>query len=164
MHQREADGTLTARPPAPPRVPDVFSGGGGLYSTLADYQKFLLVFLNDGAGIIAPETVAEMSRNQIGALRAGAIPSANSALFTGADIAPGMDSKWGLGFLIHPEKGRFGRNAGSLSWLGLPNTYFWIDPVARLVGIMLMQILPSGDPAAVKTFYGFEAAVYAALR
>ena len=161
VHRRQPDGTLAAPPPTLPPATEIFSGGGGLYSTLADYQKFLRVFLSGGAGILSAHSLAEMSRNQIGSLRAGFIPSNNPAFFLGADAAPGMDSKWGLGFLIYPAKGRFGRNAGSLGWAGAANTYFWIDPVVNRAAVILMQILPSGDTGALKTLCGFEAAVYA---
>lgn len=164
LHQRLPDGGLMAAPVARVSRPEFFSGGGGLYSTLADYQKFLRIFLNDGAGIIGPGSLAEMTRNQIGGLRAGYIPSANPELITGADMNPGQESKWGLGFLIYPERGMFGRNAGSLGWAGLANTYFWIDPAAELAAVIMMQTLPSGDPGAIKTLCGFEAAIYAAAR
>jgi len=163
-HQRQADGSLTPVPPSTPRVPEFYSGGGGLFSTLTDYLKFLRVFLNDGAGLISPASLQEMTRNQIGALRAGVIPSANPAVMRDSDMNPGQDSKWGLGFLIFPQKGMFGRNAGSLAWAGLPNTYFWIDPAVNRAAVILMQILPSGDPAAVQTLCAFESAVYAAPR
>jgi len=162
IHQRLADGTLAPAPITPVGRGEFLSGGGGLYSTLADYQKFLRMFLSGGAGIISPATIAEMSRNQIGALRAGYIPSANPELMTGADMNPGQESKWGLGFLIYPEKGMFGRNAGSIGWAGLANTYFWIDPVLNQAAVILMQTLPSGDSGAIKTLCGFEAAIYAA--
>jgi CubicO group peptidase (beta-lactamase class C family) len=164
LHQRLRDGGLVPVPPALVVRPEFFSGGGGLNSTLADYTKFVRMFLNGGGGIIAPETVADMSRNQIGDLRAGVIPSANPAVIAETDFYPGMDSKWGLGFLLNPERGRFGRAAGSLTWAGLPNTYFWIDRASGIAAVLLMQTLPSGDPASVKTLCGFEAAVYAAKR
>ncbi len=162
VHQRRADGSLVAQPPAPLAVPEVFSGGGGLFSTLRDYQKFMRVFLNQGAGIVVPETVTNMSRNHIGGLRAGYLPSANPALFVGRDVNPGQHSQWGLGFLIYPEKGRFGRNAGSFGWAGMASTYFWVDPVVNQAAVIMMQILPSGDTGAMKTLFGFEKAVYAA--
>ncbi|MDE8344800.1 MAG: serine hydrolase [Acidocella sp.] len=161
IHQRQADGTLAAAPIMPVNPGAFCSGGGGLYSTVADYQKFLAIFLHGGGGIISPASLAEMTRNQIGALRAGYIPSANPELITGADMNPGQESKWGLGFLIYPERGPFGRNAGSLGWAGLANTYFWIDPAAGHAAVIMMQILPSGDMGAVKTLCGFETAVYA---
>jgi CubicO group peptidase (beta-lactamase class C family) len=164
LHQRTADNMLAPLPPTPVVRPEIFSGGGGLNSTLADYTKFVRIFLNGGGGIISPETVEKMSRNQIGDLRAGVIPSANPAVIAETDFYPGMASKWGLAFLLNPERGRFGRAAGSLTWAGLPNTYFWIDPATGIAAVLLMQTLPSGDPASVKTLCGFEAAVYAAPR
>jgi CubicO group peptidase (beta-lactamase class C family) len=164
LHKRQADGRLEATPPAPLTVPEVFSGGGGLYSTLRDYQKFLRVFLQHGAGIVTPGTVTEMSRNHIGGLRAGYLPSANPALFVGADVNPGQHNQWGLGFIIYPGKGRFGRNAGSFGWAGMANTYFWVDPVVNQAAVIMMQILPSGDAGAMKTLIGFERAMYAAAQ
>jgi CubicO group peptidase (beta-lactamase class C family) len=165
LHQRQADGTLLALPIVQKsQVPQFFSGGGGLYSTLADYLKFLRMFLSGGAGIVTAATLAEMSRNQVGGLRAGYIPSANPALTTGGDPTPGQDNRWGLGFLIYSENGPFGRHSGSLSWGGLANTAFWIDPAVNLAAVILMQTLPYGDPGAAKTMIGFERAVYAAPR
>jgi methyl acetate hydrolase len=164
IHQRQADGSLTPSPPKPPQRPEIFSGGGGLFSSLNDYQKFLRMFLASGGGVISPETVAEMSRNQIGDLRAGRLPSVDPAFMNGSDAAPGIDAKWGLGFMIHPVPGPLGRHAGSLSWAGAANTYFWIDPAAGLAAVILMQILPSGDAGAIKTYGRFEKAVYAASR
>ncbi len=161
IHQRQPDGSLAPLPRNPPRQPEFFSGGGGLHATLADYQKFLRIFLNQGAGIIAPETVAAMSRNQIGPLRAGVIPSADPSFNAGVDPYPGMDSKWGLGFLINPETGPFGRSPGSLNWAGIANTYFWIDPVQKFAAVIMMQTLPAGDRGAIKTYAGFETAIYA---
>ena len=47
-------------------------GGGGLYGTASDYLAFARMFLNDGrangAQVLRPDTVAMMSRNQIGDL------------------------------------------------------------------------------------------------
>ncbi len=164
VHRRQADGSLKPQPPASLFAQEIFSGGGGLFSTIADYQKFLKVFLNQGNGIISPESIAEMCRNQIGHLRAGYLPSADPTLATAIDANPGQDNKWGLGFLIYPETGPFGRSAGSLSWSGMANTYFWIDPALNLAAVILMQILPSGDIGALKTFTRFEKTVYAASR
>ena len=48
-------------------------GGGGLTSTAPDYARFLRMVLRDGeldgARILAPDTLAEMRRNQIGDIR-----------------------------------------------------------------------------------------------
>jgi methyl acetate hydrolase len=54
-----------------------------------------------------------------------------------------------------------GRAADSLSWAGLFNTYFWIDPVRCVTGVFLTQILPFGDPRVLDLFTEFERAIYA---
>jgi methyl acetate hydrolase len=164
MHQRQEDGSLTASPPTALRVPEFFSGGSGLYSTLSDYQKFLRALLNGGAGILRHATLAEMFRNQVGGLRAGYLTSANPALHSGADTTPGLTCGWGLGFMVYPEDKQGGRHAGSVSWAGLANTHFWVDPSAGLAGMILMQLLPFCDEKVMATCNGFETAVYAALR
>jgi len=163
MHQRTEDGGLKVVPFDPRPAPEFLSGGGGLYSTAPDYLAFMRMILNQGGDILAPETIEAMGRNQIGKLRAGRIGSANPAVIAPSDFYPGMDAKWGLGFLLNPAPGPFGRSAGSLTWAGLPNCYYWIDPAKGIAAVILMQLLPSGDPGALKTYAGFEAAVYASL-
>jgi CubicO group peptidase (beta-lactamase class C family) len=163
MHQRTLDGGLMVVPFEPRPAPEFLAGGAGLYSAAPDYLAFLRMILNQGAGLLKPETVAAMGTNHIGALRAGKIGSVNPGLTAEADFYPGMDSKWGLGFLINPEKGMFGRSANSLAWAGLPNCYYWIDREKGIGAVVLMQILPSGDMGALKAAAGFEHALYASL-
>ncbi len=163
MHARNPDGSLKVIPFEPRPAPEYLAGGAGLYSTAADYLAFMRMILNDGAALLQPDTVAAMRTNQIGGMRAGTIGSANPALMSPSDFYPGMESKWSLGFLLNPEPGRFGRGAGSLTWAGLPNCYYWIDVPRGIAAVILMQILPSGDVGALKTYAGFETALYASL-
>lgn len=163
MHTRNPDGSLKVIPFEPRPAPEFLAGGAGLFSTAADYLAFMRMILNDGAGLLSPAMVAQMRTNQIGGLRAGVIGSANPAVMSPSDFYPGMDSKWGLGFLLNPEPGRFGRSAGSLTWAGLPNCYYWIDIPRGIAATILMQLLPSGDMGALKAYAGFEAAFYASL-
>lgn len=163
MHARNPDGTLKVIPFEPRPAPEFLAGGAGLFSTARDYLAFMRMILNEGGGLLTPQMVAQMRTNQIGALRAGVIGSANPAVMSPSDFYPGMDSKWGLGFLLNPEPGRFGRSAGSLTWAGLPNCYYWIDVPRGVAAVILMQLLPSGDMGALKTYAGFEAAFYASL-
>jgi len=163
MHKRTDDGGLEVVAWEPRPAPEFLAGGAGLYSTAPDYLAFMRMILNGGGDVLLPETVEAMGRNQIGKLRAGAIGSADPALIAPSDFYPGMDAKWGLGFLLNPEPGPFGRSAGSLTWAGLPNCYYWIDREKKIAAVILMQLLPSGDMGALKTYAGFEAAVYASL-
>ena len=140
------------------------AGGAGLLSTAGDYMRFLRMFLNggtlDGKTILKPETVAEMSRNQIGMLRAGRMESIVPQFAHVFDSFPDQHTGWGLGFLINPETGLNGRPAGSLAWAGIANTFYWIDPTSEIVAVLMMQFLPFGDPDAIALLGAFERAVY----
>ena len=57
-----------------------------------------------------------------------------------------------------------GRSAGSMTWAGLFNTYYWIDPATRVAGVIMMQILPFADRAALKVYRHFERGICQALR
>jgi CubicO group peptidase (beta-lactamase class C family) len=52
------------------------------------------------------------------------------------------------------------RRPGSLSWAGIFNTEFWIDPASGVGAVLLMQYLPFYDDAAIATLTGFEQRVY----
>ena len=138
-------------------------GGGGLASTAADYGRFVRMFLNGGAlegqRVLKAETVALMGQNQIGAV---SVPALKTALARSADftfIADGRD-KWGLGFLITVDQVPGLRSPGSLSWGGINNTYFWVDPSRGIAGVILMQFLPFADPKALAVYDAFERASY----
>jgi CubicO group peptidase (beta-lactamase class C family) len=138
-------------------------GGGGLASTVDDYGRFVRMFLNggalDGVRVLKPETVALMGQNHIGAV---SVPAQTSALPRSADftfIADGRD-KWGLGFLITVDQVPGKRSPGSLSWGGINNTYFWIDPARGIAGVIMMQYLPFADAKALATYDAFERGAY----
>jgi methyl acetate hydrolase len=138
-------------------------GGGGLASTADDYGRFMRMILNggelDGARVLKPETVKLMEQNQIGAV---SVPALKTALPRSADftfIADGRD-KWGLGFLITVDQLPGMRSPGSLSWGGINNTYFWIDPARGIAGVILMQYLPFADAKALATYRAFERGAY----
>jgi CubicO group peptidase (beta-lactamase class C family) len=146
-------------------------GGGGLYGTARDYLSFLQMLLHGGKGngnqVLRPETVATMSANHIGAINVPGVwkttaPDASLDVDL-AQMFPGQDLKWGLSFLINTRQGPAGRSAGSLSWAGLANTYFWLDPSRQVAGVILTQSLPFVDPKATALYGEFEAGVYKAL-
>ena len=47
-----------------------------------------------------------------------------------------------------------------LAWAGLYNTFYWIDPQKQVGAVILMQMLPFYDDAAIRTLRGFEERVY----
>jgi methyl acetate hydrolase len=167
VHQRGDDGSLQPTAMELPQEPQFHMGGGGLYSTAPDYLAFTQMFLHrgtfNGNQILRPETVALMSQNHIGDLHITEMKTAAPSASHDANFWPGMACKWGLSFLINPERTPQGRSAGSLAWAGLANTFFWIDLRARVTGVYLTQILPFFDPEAIGLFRDYETAVYQAL-
>jgi methyl acetate hydrolase len=138
-------------------------GGGGLASTADDYGRFVRMLLNggtlDGARVLKAETVALMGQNHIGAV---SVPALKSALPRSADftfIADGRD-KWGLGFLITTDQVTGKRSPGSLSWGGINNTFFWVDPARGVAGVIMMQYLPFADAKALAVYDTFERGAY----
>ena len=165
LHQRQEDGSFVEPPPQPFQAVRFFSGGGGLYSTASDYLKFTRMLLGGGKlgnkQILRAETVAEMSRNQIGDLTLVQLTSLTPQFAKNPIRIPGALDKFGLGFGINSKAVEGGRSSGSLAWAGIYNTYFWIDPPRKTCAVILMQILPFSDEGAISVVDQFERAVYA---
>ena len=166
--QRQADGTLTESPRTQPEPPKSYNGGGGLYSTAADYVRFMQMILqrgltSDGGRVLRAETVDLMSTDQTGGLSAGKLKSVQLDRSRDVDFHPGFTDGFTFGFLINATAYEGGRSAGSLAWAGIDNTFFWIDPRRGVCAVILMQFLPFCDPEAMGMLRDFERAVYATL-
>ena len=169
VHKRETDGSLEPIVlDSPPANPEFWAGGGGLYSTGGDYLTFLRMVLGQGrfggARLLRPETVAAMASNQTGDLEAGVMRTAMPERTNDFALFPGMRCHWGLGWMITPQPGPNGRSPGSLTWGGIFNSYYWIDPVKRVAGVIMTQFLPFADPRALALSGAFERAVYDVLQ
>ena len=138
-------------------------GGGGVTSTLSDYLKILQFFLkvmkSDGEDSI----VSHMFKNQIGNLAIAPLKSFNKNLALDYDIYPDVEKRWGYGLIINNEPIPKKREAGSGSWAGVLNTYFWIDPKSDVAGVFLAQILPCYSPNLLNAFLFFEELAYERL-
>jgi len=166
-YTRQADGSLKPLPFEMSQRPEFFSGGGGLFGTPRDYMAFLQMLLREGtfngAQILKPETVAAMRSNQIGDLDVNPLKSSAPAWSNDANLFPGMQQKWGLSFDINTRPGPNGRSAGSYSWAGLLNCYYWVDPVKKVTGAMFTQLLPFYDARVVDLYGAFERGLYDGL-
>jgi len=159
---------LPATPvPSTPTAP--FRGDGGLYSTIEDYSKFVRMLLNGGAlgsaKILTPASVKMMREIQIGAIFVERQPDADKQRTRPFPLGAGKD-KFGLGFQIasnDPAASKF-RSPGSMSWAGIFNTEFWVDPVKQIGGVHMMQLLPFYDDGAIRALRGFEEAAYRELK
>jgi methyl acetate hydrolase len=160
---KEMKGDIELQNPQPGLTIASPVGGGGLASTAGDYGRFMRMWLNggelEGARVLKAETVKLMGQNHIGAV---SVPALKSALPRSADftfIADNRD-KWGLGFLITVDQVPGKRSPGSLSWGGINNTFFWIDPTQGIAGVIMMQYLPFADAKALATYDIFERGAY----
>jgi len=115
------------------RHPKIPSGGGGLVSTIVDYLRFCRMLLNkgelDGVRLLGRKTVELMTTNH---LPDGVHPD---------DPAYGFGL--GVNVLMDLGKSQTLGSIGSFGWGGAANTNFWIDPVEELIGILMLQFMPS---------------------
>jgi CubicO group peptidase (beta-lactamase class C family) len=117
----------------------LFSGGGGLASTTADYLRFCQMLLNggeiDGVRILSPATIRRMTTN--------ALPSnIRFAGYLSGLVGPLAGSTWGLGFAVRSDAAwsLVPGSVGSYSWMGASGTYFWVDPTAQLVVVQMIHV------------------------
>jgi methyl acetate hydrolase len=165
IHQRGDDDSLTPQLDLEiPQDAEFDMGGGGLYSTAGDYLKFVRMILNGGTAngtqVLRPETVDQMSRNNMGDARVSLLKTVAPALSNDAEFFPGLSKTWGLTFQINDETAPTGRPAGGLMWAGLANSYYWIDPKTGIGGVYLTQVLPFADKKSLPLYYAFETAFY----
>jgi CubicO group peptidase (beta-lactamase class C family) len=167
LHQK-ANGQITETQNPDP-IPASIRGDGGLFSTAADYSRFVQMILNrgqlGGVRILKESTVAEMSKNQIGNVKVRMQPVADTMRSKPYPLGAGEDV-WGLGFQIAAPKSPNPsmRSPGSMSWAGINNTFYWIDPAKQIGAVILMQMLPFYDDAALRVLNGFEERVYKNLK
>jgi CubicO group peptidase (beta-lactamase class C family) len=106
------------------------SGGGGLFSTLDDYQRFIDLLRGrgslDGVRLLSSGSVDRMTRDHLGQMSRG------------SDYLPGADSGFGLGFAVRMHDSERGHR-GDYFWSGVAGTHFWIDPSMDLSATWLMQ-------------------------
>jgi methyl acetate hydrolase len=164
---RAPDGSLVATELDLPATSEWDAAGHGSYGTVADYGRFVRVWLNggelDGARILNAETVELALRDHL-----DGAPLPKRLEPTIPELANPVESLdvpqgWGLGFHLYLVDLPGMRSAGSADWSGLFNSFFWIDRTAGVGAVIATQLLPFFDDKVVETILGFEAAVYAEL-
>ncbi|MBB5641049.1 serine hydrolase domain-containing protein [Cryobacterium roopkundense] len=136
------DSALDSRWSTPPAFPDA---RGGLVSTVSDMLRFARMLLNNGGGLLSPESAAAMTSDQLTAeQRSG--PSAQAFLDGGG---------WGYGVGI--TNGEFGRRYG---WGGGLGTLWYSWPEHDVAVALMTQVLPP----STALFDAFTNATEATLR
>jgi methyl acetate hydrolase len=154
--------------------PQAWGGGGFLYSTANDYAKVLATLLNNGKSpetgktILKPETVKDYIFNDILPKSAdrsdlGEIGRSIPIASLVGTILPSMPAEkkgWSAGLLLNHEDLPYGRKAGSGSWAGLGNLFYWADPKTGIAGGLFSSILPFLNPTFMHLFDELERVAY----
>jgi CubicO group peptidase (beta-lactamase class C family)/lysophospholipase L1-like esterase len=112
------------------------SGGAGLVSTVGDYTRFLQMLLNggqlDGVRLLAPATVAMMTRDHVSGRYAGYAGDGEGA---------------GFGFWLQKSPGTHSElgSEGAYGWGSAYSPQYLVDPRERLVVVYMAQLRPAGD-------------------
>lgn len=125
----------------------LYSGGGGLVSTIMDYMKFAEAMRNggelNGVRILSPKTVNYMRQNHLPASivsgGSGESPTLGAAL-------RGFGFGLGFGLVTDPVASGVMGSAGEYNWGGAAGTVFWIDPVEDVVVVGMIQLMGSPYP------------------
>jgi CubicO group peptidase (beta-lactamase class C family) len=123
--------------------PDTFQRGGhGLFGTVDDYFRFAQMLCNggvfEGRRIIGRKTLELMHTNH---LPLSMLP----LTLDGIPMEPGYG--FGLGSRVAVDPTGFCKpgSVGDFGWAGAAKTYFWVDPVERIVALFMTQSLSSFD-------------------
>ena len=119
------------------------SGGGGLVSTTGDYLRFAQMLLNkgelDGVRLLGRKTVELMTTNHL-----------PDGVFSFDDPSAGFGL--GVSVLLNLGKSQTLGSVGNFGWGGAANTNFWVDPKEELLGILMLQFMPSDTYPVVADF------------
>jgi CubicO group peptidase (beta-lactamase class C family) len=131
------------------------SGGGGLVSTARDYLRFCQMLMNggilQGTRVLRPETVREMTTNQL--------PAESLPMNLNGFPQPGLGFGFGVSVRLDTKSSKPDPAAGEYGWSGAASTSFWVAPRTNLVVIILQQIQPFNFGLQL----GLKPAIYAAI-
>jgi len=134
LYQRGADGTLTkAANQIGLSSTTYFAGSGGMVTTAEDYAQFAQMLLNggelNGRRYLGSRTVQLMSTNHTGDLVNGQF----------GRPAAGMGFGLGVQIVEDPAMAGLRQSKGSWGWAGAYGTNVNIEPLEKMVTIIMMQ-------------------------
>jgi CubicO group peptidase (beta-lactamase class C family) len=118
------------------------SGGGGLVSTMDDYQRFATMLLRRGAyeggRLLGRKTFDLMVSNHMG----GDLAGRGQAHFSETTFE-GIGFGLGVSVMLDPARAKIVGSPGEFAWGGMASTAFWVDPVEDMTVILMTQLIPS---------------------
>ncbi|KAK4455155.1 acyltransferase LovD [Podospora aff. communis PSN243] len=166
----QGTGSLRMCPLPVPLEPPVESAGAGLWTTARDHARILQALLSISqeqkeGGILQKETVDEMFRPQLNDMQRMSLQErANLRHNTMMpEFPPGTMVQHGIGGLINREDIPGKRRAGSMQWMGMANSHWWIDRATGIAATLIVNVQPFPDDVVIKLYDELERAVYGEL-
>ena len=124
----------------------LFSGGGGLVSTVGDYLRFAEAMRRKG--VLAGQRI--LGRRTVELMTINHLPGNSDMAGMGTPVHSETSYGgigFGLGFsvVLDPAAARAACSAGEIAWGGAASTAFWVDPREDLVVVFLTQVMPSSS-------------------
>lgn len=163
----KATNTRPASEPVPAAQATEAMGGGGITASPTEYIKILHALLKNDGTLLKKETVEMMfqphltPKSKEAMAKVLAIPEVNQMM---GGLPEGTPRDWGLGGMLLEDDISGWRRKGALSWGGMPNLTWWIDPKEGICGLYASQILPPGESKSVEMCVMFEKEMYARYR
>ncbi|KIW69789.1 hypothetical protein PV04_02121 [Phialophora macrospora] len=160
--KRTPEGDFVPTEPYAIQNPKDDLGGGGLYSAAPDYVKVLISLLRNDGKLLRPETVKSMFSPQLSD-DSHLTATVNEPL-AGPMFRSGVDSaawNFGLGGILNMEDVDGVCKKGTLTWGGLPNLFWWIDPAAGNCGMYASQLIPPGDAESMALALAYRKNIFA---
>ncbi len=114
------------------KKPKLLAGGAGLVGSADDYARFAFMLANggtlDGVRVVSRKSVELMTKDHTDGVR-------------GPAYGPGPGYGFGLGVAVRLDDGlsTMHGSKGDFHWGGYAGTFWWYDPVEKVVAVWMMQ-------------------------
>ncbi|MFI6816806.1 serine hydrolase domain-containing protein [Nonomuraea sp. NPDC050328] len=154
----EAEGGRHSKPPA------FQGGGGGLVSTVDDFNAYFRMLLNGGVHqgerILSRPAVELMTTNRL-TPEQNAARNAMATQNVHLSFGQGQHGGWGLGMAVRTYRGDYAP-VGQFGWDGGSGTTAHADPANQLTGFLLTQVGMT-VPDSTRLIHDFWTTVYQSL-
>lgn len=154
------------------------SGGAGLFSTTHDFGLFLSGLLrcssstsssssNQEPPLLKPQTLTQLLTPQLTPPQRAQLTDTVTAFPIGFMPELPLDGSvrldHGLGGVINLDDLPDKRRAGSMTWSGMSNCRWWVDPATGVAAAMFTGVVPHGNVVVNRMWEELERAVYSDL-
>lgn len=163
INGRDAEGKFIQQPALNGDNPPETSGGGGLYSTSADYAKLLLDLLQEKPKVISKDGLKHLftpvlDTKQKATLNA-MVPIMVSTLLPGLIEDTEFNQSLG-GLMLLSDNPNVGKTTNTLTWAGALGCLWILNRDLGVAGWITTQLFPPGDAKFIEVQKEFIKAVF----